>query len=78
MSDITLHIVGMRCDDCARKVAEEILGVEGVADAEVDAAAGRADVDLVEGEPASIEALTRAVEKAGFAVDHVDKPVFGG
>lgn len=79
MSDhhLVLHIVGTRNEDDARNVAEEILGVEGVDDAEVDAVSGRAEVDLNENEPASIDDLTEAVQKAGFQVDHVDKPVFG-
>ena len=74
---LVLHIVGMRGEECARNVAEQLLGVEGVDDVEVDLENHRADVDLNPGEPATIEALTVAVQNAGFQIERIDKPAFG-
>ena len=74
---LVLHIVGMRSEDCARKVAEEILGVEGVDDAIVDLESRRADVDLNAQDPAALDALTAAVQEAGFQVERVDRAAFG-
>ena len=70
--DRVLHIAGMRCGDCVRKVAEALLGVEGVADAEVSLEDGRAEVLLSELGPASEQALIEAVDESGFTVERLE------
>jgi copper chaperone CopZ len=74
---IVLHVVGMRSDECALNLAEHLLGVEGVDDAVVDLESRRADIDLNAQEPATLDALTTAVQEAGFQIERVDQPAFG-
>lgn len=74
---LTLHIVGMRGDQCALNLAEHLLGVEGVDDVEVDLETHRADIDLNPGEPATEDALRAAVQTAGFQIERIDRPSFG-
>lgn len=74
---IVLHVVGMRGEEDALNLAEHLLGVEGVDDASVDLEARTADVMFNEQEPASVDAVNRAVQDAGFQVESIDKSVFG-
>ena len=67
----TLTIKGMTCGNCARAVAESLLGVEGVDDVEVDLDRGEATIQLNEAEPASRDELIKAVQGAGYTVDRV-------
>lgn len=76
-SHIVLHIVGMRGEEDALTLAEHLLGVEGVDDASVDFEAHTADVVFNEQEPATVDAVTRAVQDAGLQIESIDKPVFG-
>jgi copper chaperone CopZ len=70
----TLKINDMTCDDCVRRVAESLLGVEGVDDVEVELEERRVRVDLSEHEPAEESALVEAVRDAGFTVDQIQMP----
>jgi copper chaperone len=65
----TLSIRGMTCGDCARVVAESLLGVEGVDDVDVDLDRATATIELNGAEPATREALVKAVQEAGYSVD---------
>lgn len=60
----TLAITGMTCGHCQQAVTKALLGVPGVTGARVELAGGRAVVDG----DAPLEALTAAVEDAGYAV----------
>ena len=73
-NNATIQVKGMRCDDCVRRVAESLLGVEGVDDVEVDLERGEARVQLNENEPAERDELERAVADAGFVADRVEMP----
>jgi copper chaperone CopZ len=68
---ITVQVKGMHCEDCVRRVAEAILGVEGVEDAEVDLESGLAEIALNENEPASEAAIADAVREAGYESQRV-------
>ena len=67
----TLIIKGMTCGNCARVVAESLLGVEGVDDVEVDLDRATATIELNEAEPASRESLIKAVHDAGYSIGQV-------
>ncbi|SMF69877.1 Cu+-exporting ATPase [Tistlia consotensis] len=60
-----LRVEGMRCGNCAAKVRRTLEAVEGVASAEVDHAAGRAEVALAD-PPAARERLVAALQAAGY------------
>lgn len=75
---LVLHIIGMRGEECTLKVAEQLLGVEGVDDASVDLESRTAAVDLNSAEPATEEALAAAVQEAGFQIERVEHAAFGG
>ena len=69
-----LTVRGMDNGDSVRRVAESLLGVEGVDDVQVDAQLHVARVRLNELEPADETDLTHAVEEAGFQVERVQMP----
>lgn len=62
---------GMVCEGCQARVKKALEGVEGVAAAEVDLAKQQAVVTY-DPEVATVEALQKAVEEAGFVA--VPKP----
>ena len=64
MSRIDLDISGMTCAACSARVAKALSRVDGVADAEVNLALERANIELT-GE-VTAERLIEAVEKAGY------------
>ncbi len=64
MSRIALDISGMTCAACSSRVAKALSRVDGVADAEVNLALERANIELT-GE-VTPEKLIEAVEKAGY------------
>jgi len=65
---IVMEVNGMHCQDCVRRVAESLLGVEGVDDVEVELERGAAVITLNEHDPADRAHLTAAVDDAGFSV----------
>ena len=69
----TLEIEGMHCAACVGHVERALRGVSGVKEANVNLAAGRADV-LYDAARAGIGDFQRAVEKAGYAVGAVEEP----
>jgi copper chaperone CopZ len=64
MTDIRLHIDGMKCEGCAAAVTEALESVPGVESAEVSLDDGSARVAA--GGTVAMEALARAVESAGY------------
>lgn len=71
-TNATLLVKDMHDGEAARKVAESLLGVEGVDDVEVDMEQNRVRVELDEHEPANQEDLVKAVDEAGFVVDRIE------
>ena len=61
----TYTVSGMTCSYCVFSVREEVSGVAGVRDVEVDLASGRL---IVVGEGVSDEAVEAAVADAGYEV----------
>jgi Cu+-exporting ATPase len=64
MSRLALDISGMTCAACSARVAKALSRIDGVADAEVNLALERANIEL-SGEVTPAE-LIEAVEKAGY------------
>ena len=64
MSRIALDISGMTCAACSARVAKALSHVDGVADAEVNLALERANIELQDN--VTPERLIAAVEKAGY------------
>lgn len=64
MTQVELHIDGMKCEGCAAAVTEALEGVEGVDSAHVSLDEGSARVSARP--TVAAEALVRAVESAGY------------
>lgn len=65
-SSSTYTVQGMTCDHCAGSVTAEVTKIPGVTDVAVDVAGGRLTVTSTE--PVSSDAVTEAVEEAGYEV----------
>lgn len=66
-TEVQLPITGMTCASCVRRVEKALAKVDGVAAASVNLATERASV-AYDPEQVTLDALTRAVEKAGYGV----------
>ena len=66
MSSTDYTVRGMTCDHCAGSVTAEITKIPGVTGVQVDVAAGRVTVESAQ--PVSAEAVSEAVEEAGYEV----------
>ena len=64
MSTATYTVEGMTCGHCVSSVTEEVSGVAGVTDVQVDLESGRL---TVQGD-ADAAAVRAAVEEAGYTV----------
>ncbi|MGD0294328.1 MAG: cation transporter [Terracidiphilus sp.] len=64
MPEFTLHIDGMHCGSCVRRVAQALTAVEGVVVNEVRVGAARLTSRQ---EPAPVDLAVAALAKAGFA-----------
>lgn len=64
MAEFTLHIDGMHCGSCVRRVSQALASTEGVVVEEVRVGAARFKSDIV---PAPLEQAVAALSKAGFA-----------
>ncbi len=62
---LELDVTGMTCGSCAARVQRALSRQEGVTEALVNYATGRATVELAPGAP-DTDALVRAVEQAGY------------
>ncbi len=67
MEAVTLHIKGMVCGGCASSVTQALMGLPGVAEAEVSHIEAKAEIRF---DPAlvQLEQLKSAVERAGYQV----------
>lgn len=68
---VTLGIKGMSCEACSSHIQESLAAVPGVRAASVSYAEKQAKVSLDPASPPSQEALTKAVENAGYKVTTV-------
>ena len=63
MSRIEVAIKGMTCGHCSMTVTDELATIKGVANVQVDHAAGKATVEV---DGVSNEQLAEAVTEAGY------------
>lgn len=66
MTSTTYTVTGMSCDHCVRSVREEVGGVPGVTDVEVDLRSGA--VTVHSSGPVDDAAVKAAIEEAGYEV----------
>ncbi len=66
MASDTYTVKGMTCDHCAGSVTAEVTKIAGVTDVSVDVKAGR--LTVVSADSVSAEAISEAVEEAGYEV----------
>ena len=65
LRDITLDVVGMRCDNCARSITDVLTALEGVAEARVSYALEEAQLSF-DPTRTSLDAIVDAVDSAGY------------
>ena len=65
---IALKIAGMQCEHCRKSVEKAILAAPGVKGVNGRLAGGAAEI-VYEPQPASLEMIIKAVEKAGYKVE---------
>jgi copper chaperone CopZ len=63
MAEFTLHIDGMHCGSCVKRVTQALTAVEGVVVNEVRVGAARLTANQ---NPAPVDLAVAAVAKAGF------------
>ncbi|MGO9319014.1 MAG: heavy-metal-associated domain-containing protein [Terracidiphilus sp.] len=63
MTEFTLHIDGMHCDSCVKRVTQALAAVEGVVVNEVRIGAARLASNL---DPAPVDHAIAALAKAGY------------
>jgi copper chaperone len=67
MSTRTTHtVIGMTCDHCVRSVRNEVAGITGVTNVDVDLATGEVVVESAE--PLDAAVFAEAVHEAGYEV----------
>ena len=64
MPEFTLHIDGMHCGSCVRRVSQALASAEGVQVEEVRLGAARLSTNLT---PAPIDLAIAALAKAGYS-----------
>lgn len=64
MSEFKLHIEGMHCGSCVRRVAQALTATEGVEVKEVSVGSARLSSNQ---EPAPVDAAIAALAKAGYS-----------
>ena len=62
MAEYTLHIDGMHCGSCVRRVTQTLAAVEGVTISEVHLGTAH----IAAKEPAPVDLALAALDKAGF------------
>ena len=63
MSELTLTVPDMSCDHCVRAITDEVTGVSGVTDVQVDL---ETKLVRVQGDDIDAEAVRAAVVEAGY------------
>ncbi|GAA3603516.1 heavy-metal-associated domain-containing protein [Marihabitans asiaticum] len=65
----TFTVTGMTCGNCVKHVTEELIEIDGVTDVAVDlVAGGDSPVTITTERPVSQDAITAAVDEAGYTV----------
>ena len=65
MANTKLHVTGMTCGHCQKKVEQALKGVAGVYSAVVDLQDGEAEIDFND-DAITTQQLAAAIEKAGY------------
>ncbi|WP_411792547.1 heavy metal translocating P-type ATPase [Burkholderia gladioli] len=71
-SAVALRVTGMTCGGCARRVEKALAAVPGVAQAKVDLAATRAEVEFATDAQVDAQALVAAVAAAGYQAERIE------
>ncbi|WP_425122580.1 heavy metal translocating P-type ATPase [Burkholderia gladioli] len=71
-SAVALRVTGMTCGGCARRVEKALAAVPGVAQAKVDLAATRAEVEFATDAEVDAQALVAAVAAAGYQAERIE------
>lgn len=69
MAEFTLHVDGMHCGSCVRRVSQALAGTRGVTVNEVRVGAARLTASV---EPAPVDEAIAALAKAGYTA-HLEK-----
>lgn len=65
----TVKVAGMTCDHCVAAVTEELTALPGVTAVDVDLVkGGESTVSVSSEEPLSVQAISEAVDEAGYDV----------
>ncbi|WP_410658286.1 heavy-metal-associated domain-containing protein [Amycolatopsis sp. lyj-112] len=64
MAETTYTVKGMSCGHCAASVTEEVSGISGVSNVDVDVAGGK--VTVTSETPLDVQAVDAAVTEAGY------------
>jgi len=65
----TYSVSGMSCGHCVAAVTEEVGGIDGVSDVEVDLVAGGVSrVTVTSAAPLTVQGLRRAIDEAGYSL----------
>lgn len=70
----TITVEGMHCQGCAKKIANRLQAVPGVAAIQADVPAARLTVSAKSQQAPSPRALWEAVERAGYKPTKLDGP----
>lgn len=70
---INLTIKGMSCEHCKSTVEKALNDIAGIKGTEIDISTGKCKVIFDHINSLDIEVVTKAIDKAGFIVDNVDK-----
>ncbi|WP_017920085.1 heavy metal translocating P-type ATPase [Burkholderia gladioli] len=71
-SAVALRVTGMTCGGCARRVEKALAALPGVAQAKVDLAATRAEVEFAADAQVDAQALVAAVAAAGYQAERIE------
>ncbi|WP_369063380.1 heavy metal translocating P-type ATPase [Burkholderia gladioli] len=69
---VALRVTSMTCGGCARRVEKALAAVPGVAQAKVDLAATRAEVEFAADAQVDAQALVAAVAAAGYQAERIE------
>ncbi|WP_186172181.1 heavy metal translocating P-type ATPase [Burkholderia gladioli] len=69
---VALRVTGMTCGGCARRVEKALAAVPGVAQAKVDLAATRAEVEFAADAEVDAQALVAVVAAAGYQAERIE------
>ena len=65
---MTIHVKGMSCEHCEKRVAEAVNGVSGVKSASADHEAGQVEIRVERNAKVDEEKIKTAVTDAGYII----------